>query len=166
MHRIYIAIYAYIQSYTCIYWALANIYIDHIHICFLCFFVLFPCLVNAAYMQIGAIECKCMLYCISMLSPMRRVALDSVQQSKPKCKVLLHERCMPECQTLLICFLVQCFFTSILLFCCIWPYTSLVECQVGGCSSTCSCNRLIACSHCAERVHTQSFPKPNPKQQT
>ena len=58
------------------------------------------------------------------------------------------------------------FFTSIPLFCCIWLYTSLAECQVGGCSSTCSCNRLTACSRCAERAHTQSFPKPNPKQQT
>ena len=33
-----------------------------------------------------------------------------------KCKVLLHEKCMPECQTLLICFWFNvCFFHSTLL---------------------------------------------------
>ena len=33
-----------------------------------------------------------------------------------KCKVLLHEKCMPECQTLLICFWLNvCFFHSTLL---------------------------------------------------
>ena len=42
---------------------------------------LFTCLVNAAYMQIGANICKCMLYYILMLSPMRKADLDSVQQS-------------------------------------------------------------------------------------
>ena len=45
------------------------------------FICLFLCILHAAYVQMGANWCKCMLCCTSMLPPMRRVALDSVQQS-------------------------------------------------------------------------------------
>ena len=40
---------------------------------------LFSCVVYAAHMQIYANVCKFMLHCTSMLPPMRRVSLNSVQ---------------------------------------------------------------------------------------
>ena len=47
-------------------------------------FCLFAYFLNVAYVQIGVNECKCILCCTSMLPPMRRVALNSVQQYLPK----------------------------------------------------------------------------------
>ena len=47
-------------------------------------FCLFACLMDAAYMQICANECKYMLHCTSMLPPTWRVALNSVKQNHSK----------------------------------------------------------------------------------
>ena len=48
------------------------------------FFMLFgmlACLLNAAYVKIGANECKCMLRYTSLFPPTRRVTLNLVKQS-------------------------------------------------------------------------------------
>ena len=42
------------------------------------------CLLHAIYIQMSANWCKYMLRCTSMLPPMSRVALNSVQQSYPR----------------------------------------------------------------------------------
>ena len=60
--------------------SLENIYIGQIYMLAM-FFCLFVYLLSAAYRQIGANECKCMLHCTSMLLQMRRVGLNSVQHS-------------------------------------------------------------------------------------
>ena len=45
-------------------WSVANIYIDHIYM-FAMFIYLYLCIMCAAYVQMGANWCKCMLYCTS-----------------------------------------------------------------------------------------------------
>ena len=88
-------------------------------------------------------------FLIELLVLQVNLAVIGLRPTGTRCKVLLYERCMKVCQILLISFFLI-VINSIPLFYFIWLYTSLEECEVGGCSIAYSCNHVTACSHCSE----------------